>query len=142
VNRPAQEVIVDFPPIYSEIEAVFRIHDRRDIVFSFGPVVYNPHNLVIPPELVEHEALHGHRQGTGQRVLDWWKRYMEDITFRFVEEVHAHRAEYRWLMDNGNRQTRRTACKLVAAKLASPLYGNLVSASEAQKVIKVLRYGD
>lgn len=131
-----QTVIFDFPPLYEEIAAVFRIHQRRDVIFSFGRELFNPYQLAIPPELIAHEAVHGTRQGNGQQVLDWWKRYMEDPTFRFVEETHAHRAEYRYLLEHANRRERRRALKLVAAKLASPLYGRLVTPDKARAVLK------
>ena len=135
-----QEEIFDFPPLYEEIAAVFRIHERRDIVFSFGPCLYNPHQVEIPTDIVAHEAIHGMRQGSGDDILDWWKRYMEDPTFRLVEEAHAHRVEYRWLLEHGTRRERRRALKRVAAKLASPLYGGLVTSSEARKLLKADSY--
>ena len=131
-----QEVVHDFPPIYSEIAAVFRIHERRDIIFSFGSCIYNPHGVWIAPEIAVHEAIHGVRQGTGQQVLDWWQRYMESQSFRLTEEIYAHRAEYRWLCENGDRRERRRACKRIANKLASPLYGQMITPGAARKALK------
>lgn len=135
-----QEIIYEFPPIYSEIAAVFRIHERRDVVFSFGPHMYNPYAAHIPDEIVVHEAIHGARQGRGDKVLDWWQRYMEDQAFRLDEEIHAHRAEYRWLLEHGNRQQRRRACKQVSGKLAGPLYGRLTTAKKASRLLKAGTY--
>ena len=139
-ERPSQEVVLDFPPLYDEIAAVFRIHERRDVVFSFGRRLYNPHQVTIPADIVAHEAIHGARQGIGAEVIDWWKRYMEDQPFRLVEEVYAHRAEYQWLIEHCARRRRRRALKQVAARLASPLYGGLVTAAQARKLLKAAIY--
>ena len=134
-----QTIVTDFPPIYNEIAAVFRIHERRDVVFSFGSKLYNPYALVLPGQIIAHEAVHGERQGEdGNGILSWWKRYMEDKGFRFVEELHAHRAEYRWLMENGNRKQRRSALKEVAGRLASPMYGRMVDVREAKQLLRIL----
>jgi len=137
MKRQDMTIVVDFPPIYDEIAAVFRIYDRRDVVFAWGDRIYNPYELVIPTEILAHEAVHGGRQGSLEAgIREWWKRYMEDRAFRFAEEVHAHRAEYLWLMQNAPRGRRRSALKLVASKLASPLYGNMATASDARKILR------
>lgn len=132
-----QQIVLDFPPLYAEIAAVFRIHERRDVVFSFGPRLYNPHNVYVPDSIIAHEAVHGHRQGESKDdIHDWWKRYMEDVTFRATEEIHAHRAEYSWLCEHGSRRERRRALKAVAAKLASPLYGRMLTVPQARIMLK------
>ena len=131
-----QTIVVDFPPNYDEIAAVFRIHSRRDVIFAFGPRLFNPYNLAIPDHLIAHEAVHGGRQGTGQAILDWWKQYLEDRAFRLVEETAAHRAEYRWLMTHGNRKERRRAMNEVSGRLASPLYGSMILPVEARRLLE------
>ncbi len=134
-HPPPQFVVIEFPPLYEEIAAKFRIHERRDVIFSFGSVLYNPYAVYIPDELIAHETIHGGRQGKGEDILDWWQRYIDDPEFRLVEETLAHRAEYQWLLENVNRRHRRRALKQVAAKLASPLYGPMVSVSKAKKLL-------
>lgn len=131
-----QTIVLDHPPIYDEISSVFRIYDRRDVVFAWGDRIYNPYDVHIPTEILAHEAVHGGRQGTREQdIRDWWKRYMEEVHFRLAEEVHAHRAEYLWLMNHAPRGRRRSALKLVAGKLASPLYGQMLKPAEAKKLI-------
>ena len=136
-----QEVVCLFPPIYPKLVETFRIHERRDVVFSFGPKLYNPYGTYIPDAIIVHEAIHGARQGKGVNdVNGWWSRYMVDPAFRLVEEIHAHRAECRWLLEHNDRRRRRAAIKQVAAKLAAPLYGSLVTLSEARKLLKAETY--
>ena len=136
-----QEMLLEFPPIYAEIAAVFRLHEYRDIVFSFGPQLYNPYGISVQGDIIAHEAVHGARQGDNpQDTLDWWQRYMKDPAFRLSEEIYAHRAEYRWLREHGDRHQRRGAGKRVATKLASPLYGKLLSVAMARKILEAPNY--
>lgn len=132
----SQTIVLDHPPIYDELAAVFRIWDRRDVVFSWGDRIYNPYDVYIPPAILAHEAIHGHRQGSREQdIRDWWARYMDGHQFRLAEELHAHRAEYVYLMRNAPRNERRRALKLVSGKLASPLYGRMLRPSDARRMI-------
>jgi len=125
-------IITDFPPLFDEIDAAFHVAGP-DVIYAWGDAIYNPRGLVIPPELIEHEATHGRRQG--RDITGWWRRYIEDPAFRRNEEIFAHVAEYRWLIENGNRSERRQALKRVAEKLASPLYGRLVTPRRARSLL-------
>ena len=137
-KRPpvTQEVIIEQPPMYQELAFIFRLHDRRDVIFSFGDRIYNPYQLAIEPHIAAHEAIHGIRQGIGTEVLEWWRRYMDDPMFRYIEELVAHRAEYYWLTEHGNRHQRRRALREVSTKLASTLYGGMVTQHQAKHDLK------
>lgn len=118
-----QQIVIDHPPMFDRIDAVFKVKGKP-VIFAWGNRIYNPQNVVIGPELLAHEGVHGHRQHqTKGGAWDWWLRYLDDPEFRLSEEAHAHWAEYHWLFTNGNRQQRKAALKLVAKKLASPMYG-------------------
>ena len=134
-----QDVIYDFPPLYEEISEAFGLYPGDRIIFSWGDQLYNPTRANIVPELVAHEAVHGERQGSDQQIIDWWKRYIEDRSFRLDEEVPAHIAEYQHVLKHGNRNERRTALRVTAKRLAAPLYGRMITRSAA---IAVLRNGD
>lgn len=132
-----QKVVWDFPPLYEEIAAAFKLRRDQGIIFSWGGRVFNPDGLSISPPLAAHEAVHGARQGTVEaNIVDWWKRYIDDVRFRLEEEIPAHQAEYRWFIEHGNRNQRRIALKQTAARLASPLYGRLVGVSTARDMLK------
>ena len=131
-----QEIIEDFPPLYDDIVEAFGLKSDNSILFSWGDRLYNPHSLVIVPQLIAHEAVHGERQGTHWDIIDWWKRYMDDRLFRLQEEIPAHRAEYEYMAANGNRAQRRGCLRVVANRLAAPLYGRLLSRSSAEAVLR------
>lgn len=132
---PWQKVINDYPPLWYEINAAFKV-GKQEVIFSFGPVIYNPTGAYIPPQLMVHEAVHGIRQGTDRnKIYDWWKRYIDSPKFRLAEEVPAHQAEYKWLKQHGNRQQRRQALKQVSQKLSSPLYGRMIKPGKARDIL-------
>lgn len=135
----AQRVIVDRPPMFAAIDAVFKVAGRP-ILFAWGDRIFNPLNVAIPAELVAHEAVHGQRQGGD--VEAWWSRYLVDPTFRLAEELPAHVAEFKslceqhaphWHSQNGMR---KTMAAHVARKLAAPLYGSLITFAAAKREIR------
>lgn len=129
------KVVVDYPPHYDEVCRVFPIvRSLKEVIFSYGDRIFAPgSNGSIPPELYEHEIIHCRRQ-MGD-VVGWWRRYLHDADFRLAEEVLAHRAEYAFLINKGNRQDRRRALKVVTSRLASPIYGRMTTTTRAKKLI-------
>lgn len=128
-----QEVVFDYPPLFDEIDRVFHVRGQP-IIYAYGARIFNPTRIEIPPQLLAHEAVHGHRQLPD--VAAWWRRYLVDVPFRLAEELPAHRAELEWLLKNGNRKQRRAAIRVVAGKLAAPLYGSIVTPAEAVKLLE------
>lgn len=133
-----QQIIQDFPPNYHEIDAAFNVRDNHGVIFSFGDRIYAPHGpKIIAPELIAHEGIHGQRQGTKHaKILAWWDRYIDDIEFRLDEELVAHRAEYRHLMQFGNRTKRRAALKRTSLRLSAPLYGEVINRKQAELLLQ------
>lgn len=132
------EIVIAQPPMFEEIDRVFRVRGKA-VVFCWGAKIYNPMGLYIHPEIMAHEGVHSSRQlqvskGDHQEelVVAWWKRYLEDPEFRLMEELPAHRAEYRALINRMKDRNRRSAfLQHVAEKLAAPLYGGIITKREA-----------
>lgn len=131
-------VVRGLPPLFDEIDAAFNVAGRP-VVFAWGDRIFNPAGGIVPPELLEHERVHGERQGDD--VVGWWRRYIADRGFRFDEELPAHVAEFKALCDlrrpqwHSERNMRRTFAAHVARKLSAPLYGNLVSTDRAKALL-------
>ncbi len=140
----SQEIIQDYPPLYNRMARAFNLHPNDGVIFSWGDRIYNPSDQAIPPQLVEHDAVHGERQlcfiagcqASEANIRAWWREYIKSWEFRLNEEIPAHRAEYQWLMANGNRRERRAALKRTAARLAAPLYGGMITSSAAMDILK------
>lgn len=129
------KIVVDYPPMFDQIDAVFHVKGKP-VIFAWGVRIFNPQNIEVGPELLAHEEVHGTRQ-LEQGVYSWWKRYLDDPEFRLVEEAHAHWAEYHFLFTRGNRQQRKAALKQTAKRLSAPLYmyGDLINAPQARTVL-------
>lgn len=121
------------PPMFDEIDAAFHVKGK-EVIFAWGDKIYNPQNIEVGDELMAHEMVHGMRQG--DRVEEWWRRYLYDKAFRLAEEAPAHRAELQVLLRRARgRNDRRYYTKHVAGKLASPLYGGLITPAKAKFVL-------
>lgn len=119
-----------FPPNYREINAAFKVRGKP-VIFCFGATIYNPCRIKVPPQLMVHEAVHSRQQGTGPE--SWWARYIADPAFRLEQEIEAHRAECRSLVETGMPLAQ--AIDMVASRLAAPLYGGIVTYQDARTII-------
>lgn len=129
------QIIPTTPPNYEEILKAFPNASKPGTIFAYAPDVYYPGGARLPQHLVDHEYVHIMRQHE-VGVEKWWQLYIRDMDFRYMEELLAHRAEYRSLLATAtSRQQRRAALKAVAKRLCSPLYGRIVSLENAMKEV-------
>jgi len=126
------EIIKEYPPNWDQIVAAF--NPGPNILVAYGGKIFNPAGNDIPPELLAHEKMHIWQQSTTTAVI-WWEKYISDKIFRLSQELQAHRAEYNYLIENGNRNDRRKAMKTISNRLAGPLYNYMIKPAEAKKLI-------
>lgn len=129
-------IIIARPPNYDEVIKAFPEAARRPgVIFCYGSAIFNPSGGFVSPSLVAHERAHAERQALTCPAA-WWARYIEDIQFRFDEEVLAHRAEWaHFSATSAGRNARRVYLSQVALRLASPLYGKMTTVAKAKAVI-------
>jgi hypothetical protein len=129
-------IVVAKPPLFSDICAVFPLA-AGDVVFAWGPTIYNPRNVTINPEILAHEQAHGRRQGSTDGSIEaWWREYLASPTFRLTEELIGHQAELQALKDAARDRNRHAWAALhVASKLSAPLYGLGITRPEAMKLL-------
>lgn len=118
-----------FPPNYTAINRAFKVRGKG-VWFCYGDTIYNPSRLKIPPSIMAHETVHMHQQGDDP--AKWWTDYIRDREFRLHQEIPAHCAEYRWFKNNGMA----APLGMIATRLASPLYGNLIDFETALRLIE------
>jgi len=125
------------PPNYEAIAAVFPLTGNE--IFAYAPYVYIPNGMPISEALQEHEAVHI-RQQFGDPAT-WWRKYLVDEDFRFDQELEAHRVEYR-VFRQGTKDRNAHAKYLysIGRRLASPMYGSMVTTREAMQKIRVNEY--
>lgn len=128
----ALPIIKKRPPNFDKIVKVFPMAVNDGVIFAYDNAIYNPSGGEISPALQVHEAVHARRQRE-IGVDHWWHLYLCDEKFRYEEELLAHRAEYHKAMDlaRRSRQQKRSCLRVVAKRLASPLYGKMASKKKA-----------
>lgn len=126
------KIVHALPPNWPEIHAAFPRVNPRGTYFCYGPAIYNPGGGTISAALLVHEEVHSKRQGDDP--AGWWRLYIESPQFRFDEELPAHIAEYQWFAGAG-RGERRMRLRQIAQRLASPLYGRMITVHAAKRLI-------
>lgn len=131
----ALRIVHQPPPNYAEIVAVFPFAKRPGTMFCHGRCIWIPNGGAVSPSLMAHETVHADRQIAMAGGPDaWWNQYLVDGQFRFDEELPAHIAEFRWF-DGRPRPERTFMLRQIAARLAGPLYGRLVTVHQAKRLI-------
>ena len=121
-----------YPPNFDIIRSAFPKSISPNVIFTYGGTIYSPNSKKIPEHLIQHELVHSRRQGDDPD--SWWKSYIEDIDFRFQEELKAHEAEYESCLKYG-RNVRKRQLKIAAMHLSGSLYGNMVTKKKAEELI-------
>lgn len=128
-------VVAGRPPLYDSIVAAFPRAEGKHVVFAWGDTIYAPGGGALPPQIMEHELVHCGRQ-LEAGVEKWWGKYLESPEFRLEEELLGHRRELAEMLQGTTDRNRRALyVQHVAQKLASPLYGGLVTAREAARLL-------
>lgn len=129
-------MILGKPPIWEEANKAFQL--REGVVFTYGDTLYNPEAIQIPRDLMIHEETHAKQQEYNETVAKiWWMKYIEDPEFRLSQELEAYRAQYKYICSIiKDRNARDRNLRTIAKILASPMYGSIISESEALKKLR------
>jgi len=128
------KIVLDYPPMIDEIDAAFHVRNQP-VIYAWGDTIYNPKRITVTAPLMQHEMVHGKRQG--DHVVEWWQEYIKSPVFRLHEELPAHVAEYQRMLKQHFSKVK--AMDVVAKKLCAPLYGSLITLPHAKQLI--LNYG-
>ena len=128
------KIVNEWPPNIKEIEKVFNIKGK-EVVFTYGDILYNPHKVSVERHLLVHEQTHEKQQNKDPE--SWWTRYLRDKSFRLSQEVEAYQNQFRFIK-NSIKDSYRVVLVLdeLADHLSSRIYGNIISFKEARKLIK------
>lgn len=134
------KIIKAYPPNFAKLAKAFPyIKGRKGILYSWVDRIYNPSGVVIGPQLMIHEAVHGLQQEE-LGVEKWWEQYIESKEFRFYEEALAHKAEWKAYQENTPEFKDRASylerhLRQIVDRLSGPLYGNMLGKEECREVI-------
>jgi hypothetical protein len=129
------EIVHARPPIYDRIVAVFPAARQNHVVFTYGDKIYNPSGGEIHETLMAHEETHVTQQTDMGKDI-WWDRYLEDPTFRIVQELAAYQKQFQLVRELYQRPVWRKELNRLAKDLSSPIYGDLMSFEYAKQLIK------
>lgn len=131
------KIIFDYPPNIGEIKKEFDI-DGKAVVFTYGDILYNPTRANISFDLLAHEQVHEkqHRDYIGG-VEAWWKEYIKNKEFRLSQEIEAYRKQWSvFCTKKHDKSDRKRFLLRIAGDLSGPVYGNIITLSEAKELIK------
>lgn len=129
------QIVFELPPMWKEIEATFPTAEKECAVFAYGNTIYNPWKVNIAPQIMAHEQVHSKRQGSDP--AGWWHRYLDEPQFRLDEEIAAHQVEWQVYCHHWkDRNAQARYLNFMKLRLASPLYGGLISPRDAGVAIR------
>lgn len=125
------------PPVYDDICKAFNIIPRN-VYYTYGDTIYNPDKLDIPPEIIAHEKVHMEQQKYNDKdAALWWGKYLREPEFRLDQEARGYGRQYEVICGIIKDRNKRNKYLFQLAKsLSGPLYNNIISHSEAMKIIK------
>lgn len=133
------EIVDGFPPNIDAIDKAFKVKNKRGVIYAYDGAIYAPYGQQVSFALRAHEMVHLDRQRRHPGGADgWWNEYIESAEFRLLEELPAHYAEYRYIVNGGaSRHERRAALVRIAKRLSGPLYGGLISLGAAKAALEM-----
>lgn len=124
------------PPNYELISKSFDI--PYEAVFTYGNVLYVPNGGEIDQALMKHEETHmSQQEKLGKDV--WWNYYIKSRDFRLSQEVEAYQNQYaeKKKLTKDRNELNRYLNRL-AMDLSSPMYGKIMTLTEARQAIRSL----
>lgn len=124
------------PPeeLKNKIEAA-GLKPTPDTCYAYGRFLYNPSGNEIQVNLKIHEEVHMIRQNPDPD--EWWDKYLKDPVFRLEEEILAYQKQYKYAkMMIKDRNELFKFLNRLANDLSSPMYGSIISKTEALKKIR------
>lgn len=126
----------EYPPNYGEIQIKIGVDESDLPMFTYGDTIYNPGNKDISANLIVHEEVHKKQQGDDPAA--WWRRYLSDVQFRLDEELMAYAIQYAFIKRNFKTKGQKYFLDKMSEYLSGPMYGDIISYSEAETKIRKL----
>jgi hypothetical protein len=127
------------PPawVYTPCQEQFNANFERGTIFTVGNTIYTRKRLT--QDIFAHESVHVTQQAkTGGGYRQWWKMYLENPSFRALQEIPAYQVQYHvYCQMVSDRNARAKMLHVLGGFLSGALYGNLMSLSEAKQAIKL-----
>ena len=132
------KIINKKPPVWDSVCKAFNILPKN-VLFTYGDIIYNPDSADLPHHIIVHEEIHEAQQTKeGMTPELWWGKFLREPKFRLDQESEAYAAQYKYFCEhNKDRNTRARFLMALVGSLSGPLYGNIITTSDAMKLIKL-----
>jgi hypothetical protein len=121
------------PQIYDKCVEHFGVDWEDGVIFTYGDTIHCKYAL--SENKIIHELTHVKQQGDAPDT--WWERYFNDVDFRLAQELEAYKKESAWIKAHIKDRNYKTLLITENARaLSSKMYGNIISFSEAYKLLK------
>jgi hypothetical protein len=135
MNENKIKISLEYPPNFAIIKAEIPELKEYQPVFSYGDTLFNPFQVTLTADVIEHEIVHTKQQSKFPEI--WWVKYLKDPAFRLDQEVEAYRHQYKFAKKYiKDREVLNWLRLKIADSLSSSLYGNLITKVEALHLIK------
>lgn len=137
------KVTEEFPPNFEAMKKAFPLCEEKKAVFCYEKTIYNPFGSEIPADMIAHEAVHSKQQEHEVGGVEaWYYRYINDLTFRYEQELEAYSLQYVFAKRHiKDREAVAYFLRKCSDGLASPLYGFEIGPNEAARRIREFSKG-
>lgn len=130
-------IVNEKPPVWLLLKMAFPKADLDRVVVAFGNKIYVPFGSTdLSGDLIAHEETHLKQQKHSAAVAwVWWQKYIISKSFRRTQELEAYRVQYQYLR-RWNKHEAHAGLLQMVRDFSSEMYGNIITADEALKLIK------
>lgn len=132
------KITTERPPqwVWDKAHEIFEIDDARTF-YTYGSTLHNPADISIDNSILAHEKVHEKQQNDMAPEV-WWARYFVSPAFRLSQEIEAYQRQYQhYCTTHYDRNAQAKYLVDLAGICASPMYGSIISKSEAMAKIRV-----
>lgn len=154
------EIVHALPPVWDSVCLAFGVIPKT-AVFTYGNKIFNPSGNFMPDHIIAHETVHMDQQArlvphdaekcakmkdpidlctcgaVEQGAALWWGKFLRDAAFRLDQESEAYAVQFAFVCEvQRDRNTRARFLIDLARVLSGPIYGHVITTSEAQALIR------
>jgi hypothetical protein len=120
------------PPNWELLTAHFPV-DWNTVIVTYGDTIHSKEKIHFLKEM--HELIHTQQQTKMDKDV-WWDKYIKDKEFRLYQELEAYANEIAWAKKViQDRNEKQRYLHQIYIDISSPMYGNMVSFSEAKQLL-------
>lgn len=123
-------ILPEYPPNWHEIKDI--LNPPKNTLFAFLPNIYNPDQVPVYEDHIEHEKVHIAQQKGFP--AEWWRKYLFSKEFRFETELQAFAHQYNFVKEFARAKDLKTCLEELAGNLANNYQLNLTQAEAESKI--------